>query len=67
MPEVGGDAALYVDPYDVDSISQAILKIATDEELRRKLMTAGAERVKQFTWKNTAEKVLKVYKKLAGM
>ncbi|MDD5010601.1 MAG: glycosyltransferase, partial [Phycisphaerae bacterium] len=66
MPEIGGDAVLYVDPLRTESIADAMVKISTDDNLRRNLITAGAERNKQFTWKKTAEEVIKVYKKLAG-
>jgi len=66
MPEVGGDAVLYVDPLSTESIADAIVKISNDEKLRRNLITAGAERNKQYTWQRTAEDVIKVYKKLAG-
>ena len=66
MPEVAGDAALYVDPFSAESIADAMVKISKDENLRRNLITAGTERNKQFTWKKTAEEVIKVYKKLAG-
>lgn len=67
MPEIAGDAALYVDPLNVESISQAIIKIANDRSLREKLITAGRERNKLFTWKKTAEKVVEVYKKLESI
>jgi glycosyltransferase involved in cell wall biosynthesis len=67
MPEVGGDAALYVDPFDTALISQAIVKIANDENLRNSLVAAGRERNKLFTWKRTAQEVVAVYKKLAGI
>jgi alpha-1,3-rhamnosyl/mannosyltransferase len=67
MPEVAGDAALYVDPASTESIAQAMIKISNDEQLRLKLIAAGKERNKQFTWKRTAEKVVDVYKKLAGI
>ena len=67
MPEVGGDAALYVDPFSTESIADAMVKISNDEQLRQKLVTAGKERNKQFTWQKTAQKVIKVYKKLAGI
>lgn len=67
MPEVAGDAALYVDPYSKESISESIIKISHDEQLRQKLITKGRERNKQFTWKKTAQEVVKVYRKLAGI
>jgi glycosyltransferase involved in cell wall biosynthesis len=64
MPEIAGNAALYVDPFSVGSISQAIIKIANDQPLRESLIASGRERNKLFTWKKTAEKVVEVYKKL---
>jgi glycosyltransferase involved in cell wall biosynthesis len=67
MPEVGGDAVLYVDPLNVESIAEAIIKISSDEQLRQKLIAAGRERNKQWTWRRTVEGVIKVYKKLAGI
>ena len=67
MPEVGGEAALYVDPFSSESIAGAIVKISRDEQLRQKLIAAGRERNKLFTWKKTAQKVVEVYSKLAGI
>ncbi|MFA6186675.1 MAG: glycosyltransferase [Phycisphaerae bacterium] len=64
MPEIAGNAALYVNPLNIKSISQAIIKIANDHSLRETLIAAGRERNKLFTWKKTAEKVIEVYKKL---
>ncbi|MDD5134234.1 MAG: glycosyltransferase [Phycisphaerae bacterium] len=66
MPEVGGDAAMYIDPFDADSITQAIVKISNNGQLRDTLVSAGRERNKLFTWKKTAQQVVEVYKKLAG-
>jgi glycosyltransferase involved in cell wall biosynthesis len=65
MPEVGGDAVLYVDPLSAESIADAIIKISNDPKLRQKLIAAGRERNKQFTWQKTAQKVVSVYEKLA--
>jgi glycosyltransferase involved in cell wall biosynthesis len=58
---------LYVDPFIKESIANAIIKISNDEQLRRKLVTAGRERNKRFTWQKTAQDVIKVYRKLAGI
>ncbi|OHB57268.1 MAG: hypothetical protein A2173_02835 [Planctomycetes bacterium RBG_13_44_8b] len=66
MPEVAGDAALYVDPFSTESIAEAIVKISNDGQLGQKLVAAGRERNKLFTWERTAGAVVKVYKKLAG-
>ena len=67
MPEVAGDAALYVDPSSTESIADAIVKISNDENLRRNLIAAGAERNKQYTWQRTAQDVIGIYKKLTGI
>lgn len=55
LPEVAGDAALVVDPFSVDEIAEAMLKITTDEELRNNLIEKGAERAKLFSWQNSAD------------
>jgi glycosyltransferase involved in cell wall biosynthesis len=67
MPEVAGDAALYVAPFIAESIAGAIVKISSNEQLRGKLIMAGRERNKLFTWQKTAQKVVEVYSKLAGL
>jgi len=59
LPEVAGDAALYVDPADVDDIAEAMHKISVDEELRNKLINNGALQRHKFSWDLTAEKLWK--------
>ncbi|MDA9312911.1 glycosyltransferase family 4 protein [Vicingaceae bacterium] len=48
MPEVGGAAALYVDPYKVSEIKTAIQKLIEDEKLRKELVMKGFENIKRF-------------------
>lgn len=67
MPEVGGQAAIYVDPLNVESIAGGIVKVSRDEKLRKNLVAAGRERNKLFTWEKTAQKVTEVYSKLVGL
>jgi len=54
MPEVSGDAALLVDPYSIDSIAQAMTRIAVDETCSEELILKGRERKKDFSWQKTA-------------
>ncbi len=54
LPEIAGDAALLVDPTDVDAIADAMLQISTDETLRAQLVAAGYENVKRFSWEKAA-------------
>jgi glycosyltransferase involved in cell wall biosynthesis len=61
LPEVGGDAALYVDPRDPDDIAHKIQLGVEDNNLRAGLTQRGLARARQFTWQRTAEETLKVY------
>lgn len=64
MPEVGGDAALYFDPYDVDSIAAAIDRLLDDEDLRSRLAVAGRERAARFSWCRAAEQTVAAYERV---
>lgn len=50
IPEVGGDAVLYADPYCTEQISYAMLQVANDPELRKTLIKKGFEQKKKFNW-----------------
>ncbi len=63
MPEVGGDAAVYVDPYSVESIAEAMVKLCCDAGTTQRLAEAGLRRAQEFSWTRTAAKMLDVYKK----
>ena len=58
LPEVGGDAVRYVDPYDVRSIRVALEELLTDADRRAALANAGRERARSFTWARTAGETL---------
>jgi len=64
MPEVAGDGAIYVDPKQPKSITDAIVTICNDREKRNELIAAGKKRAMDFSWKKTAENIMAVYKKL---
>lgn len=57
MPEVGGEAALLVDPFSVDSILDGMNKIAFDGHLRNSLIEKGKTQRLKFTWNKSAEKL----------
>lgn len=67
MPEVGGTAALYFDPDDEKGMRLAIERVLGDEKLRERLVEAGHERAKQFSWERTAQKTLGVYYRALGL
>jgi glycosyltransferase involved in cell wall biosynthesis len=64
MPEVAGDAAILVNPYDERSIAEAIVNTCNDNVLHQRLIRSGLERSKQFSWTKTAAKTLEVYRKM---
>ena len=57
MPEIAGDAALLVDPFDYISISSAMQQLANDENLRDRLIAKGRVRRAGFSWQKTSEKL----------
>jgi glycosyltransferase involved in cell wall biosynthesis len=63
LPEVAGDAALFVDPLDTTAIAAAITRVTSDEGLRQKLRHAGLRRASLFTWERTARETLNVYER----
>lgn len=56
MPEVAGDAALLTDPFSVESISEAMIKIYQDQKLRNQIIEKGKNQKQKFNWDKTAEK-----------
>ena len=66
LPEVAGDAALYVDPHDPDTIADAMVRCATSPELREELARRARERSRNFSWRKTAEATLAVYRRVAS-
>ena len=66
LPEVGGDAALYVNPEEVEDITRKVSAVLEDPSLREKLVSRGLQRIQGFSWKRTAESTLQVYEELLG-
>ncbi|MBF0170344.1 MAG: glycosyltransferase family 4 protein [Nitrospinae bacterium] len=62
FPEICGDAALLVDPYDVQGIADAILSLEESPDLRASLRAKGLERAALYTWRETAARTLDVYR-----
>jgi glycosyltransferase involved in cell wall biosynthesis len=64
MPEVAGDGACLVNPYDVNSIKEGIQKVISDNHYRQQLITNGLKNVKRFNPKTVAGQYESLYKKL---
>jgi glycosyltransferase involved in cell wall biosynthesis len=66
MPEVAGDAALLVDPLNIDQLAHALTRLAGDEGLREDLIARGRTRVTRFTWDSAVAQTWAVYEKVMG-
>lgn len=63
IPEVAGDAAVLVNPYDVDAIAAAITRVVLDRALRESLIDMGFQRAAEFSWERCARQTLAVYER----
>ncbi|MFH0956162.1 MAG: glycosyltransferase family 1 protein [Candidatus Falkowbacteria bacterium] len=61
LPEVVGDAALMIDPYNIKNITQAMAEILTGENLKSKLIERGLAQAKKFNWGKTAKEYLEIF------
>jgi len=65
LPEVAGNAAVFVDPHDPEEIADAIVRVASDEALRNELRSRGFERAKRYDWDEVARQTLTVLRQVA--
>lgn len=61
LPEVAGNAAPMVDPYNIEAIASGLKNLLENETQRENLVQAGFEQVKNFTWERSAQNLLKIY------
>ena len=64
--ETVGDAAVVTEPEDVEGFADAMMRVASDEDLRARLVAAGRARAAQFSWTRTAEATLGLYRRLVA-
>jgi glycosyltransferase involved in cell wall biosynthesis len=62
LPEITGDAAFLVDPYNVYEMKEAMKSILLEKELHSRLIEKGFKKIKNYTWNKAAEKTLEIYK-----
>lgn len=63
LPEVGGDAVVYFDPFEVSEIAESVTRLLTDDELARRCVEEGHGRAATFTWQRTAQGTLGSYER----
>ena len=64
LPEVGGDAVVYCDPYDIEDIKEKIKLVLDDEELPKHMIKEGLKRAKIFSWEKSAQEYILVFKEV---
>ncbi len=65
LPEVVGDAAMQVDPYDIDALADAMRRVVRDAEWRHELEQRGPVQAARFSWYETARRTQAVYAQVA--
>jgi len=64
LPEVVGDAGILVDPFNIEEVANKMHKLLTNEILRERFINKGLIRAKQFSWKDVAKRLIKIYNHL---
>lgn len=66
LPEVVGDAALLIDPHDVESLSESLNRLLSDQALQKELRQRGLARAKRFSWERTARETASAYREVCA-
>lgn len=66
LPEVAGDAAILVDPYDTDAIQDGLERLISDQDLQQILAEKGSLQAQKFTWEQSARQLKRLYTQLLG-
>jgi alpha-1,3-rhamnosyl/mannosyltransferase len=66
IPEVAGDAAILVEPTDEEALSAALERVVADDATRTELVARGRDRVRAFSWDDTARALASCYRTLAA-
>jgi len=64
LPEVAGQAAVLVDPYDIKDIANGLTVVIDDQALRQELVKKGLARAKKFSWDKVAYETYQVYQQV---
>ncbi len=66
LPEVGGDAAILVDPHSVEELGSALRRMLLSPDLRAELSANGVRRAEQYRWDVCASKSWQFFERVAG-
>jgi alpha-1,3-rhamnosyl/mannosyltransferase len=66
LPEVGGEAVLYVDPEQTEEVREALAQLIVDDVKCAHLAALGLARAQQFSWARAAEQTIEAYAQIAA-
>lgn len=66
MPEIAGQAAILVDPFKPEAITEAMIRILKEPGLREKMIGAGRRQAQQFSWSSAAKKMTEIYRSVTA-
>jgi glycosyltransferase involved in cell wall biosynthesis len=66
LPEVGGNAALLVNPENVFEIRRGLQRVLLDPVLREQMKQRGYDQAQRFSWTNSVSRILEIYREVAG-
>jgi glycosyltransferase involved in cell wall biosynthesis len=66
LPEVVGDAAMLIDPYDVESIVDGIRRVLSEPALANELRARGIQRAREFSWERSVARTKELYQEVGG-
>ncbi len=66
IPEVAGDAAILIDPLNITEITDALVELSTDDNLRQTLIKKGDKQALEFSWQRTAQENFNIYNLIAS-
>ena len=66
LPEVAGDAALLVEPRQVEAIASTLFRLLTEPDLRRALVGRGFAQAERFSWRRCAQEAMAAFEQVAG-
>jgi glycosyltransferase involved in cell wall biosynthesis len=61
LPEVAGNAAIMINPYDVEALAYNMSKILSDTQARKQMIVRGFEQIEKFSWNNSAQQLQEIY------
>jgi glycosyltransferase involved in cell wall biosynthesis len=64
LPEVGGTAALLVNPHDTEEIAAGLIRLISEAELRQELVSKGYQQIQKFTWQTAARQILQILEQI---